>query len=61
MEELIKKYEKNLSQLLTDYSADDIMKIDNLYDRRRARDFRDFIEELKELRFTKGGGTFYQG
>lgn len=49
MEKLIKKYEENLSQLLMKHNVDDIMKIDNIQDRTRARDFRDFIEELKEL------------
>jgi hypothetical protein len=49
MEKLINKYEENLSILLKKYNVDDIMKIDDIQDRTRARDFRDFIEELKEL------------
>jgi len=49
MEKLINKYEENLSILLKKYNVDEIMKIDDIQDRTRARDFRDFIEELKEL------------
>lgn len=56
MKELIEKYENKLSELLKKYNVDEIMKIDDLKDRTRARDFRDFIEELTETYLHRRGG-----